>query len=187
MGLFFRNNASDYCKYKRSIDIKRIHASYNNDLLNTNTSIAIVDTHEGKPFYDKRKDIIYLDMHFFDYSRIVGAALLTGNISVMRTLGYACAADYYLCKDTIYLALHYAKMFAKEKEDIAFLLNTTEQGAYDAFFRELLFIIGHEQGHALLAYNREDRGLVLFENILGKRLKVKIALQNKSCLLTLTR
>lgn len=152
-GLLIRRGEDDKCCYNKKSYIIQLHSLFNRNTLGTKTEIEVIDSHRAYPYYDKKHDVIVFDSHFFDVLRIVTSALLCGSSEYMDVLAYACAADYFLCKDEVYIAFNYAKRFAQEKKSIEKL---TVGGTKSVFNRQLLFVLGHEQGHALLAYDKSD-------------------------------
>ena len=152
-GLFIRRGEDSKCCYNEKSNIIRLHSLFNRQPLGTKTAIEVIDSHRSYPYYDKKHDVIVFDSHFCDILRIVTAALFSGSSEYMDVLAYACAADYFLCKDEVYIAFNYANRFAREKESIEKL---TIDGTKSVFNRQLLFVLGHEQGHALLAYDKND-------------------------------
>ena len=152
-GLFIRRGDDNRCCYNKKDYIIKLHSLFNRQILGTQTAIEVIDSHRAYPYYDKKHDVIVFDSHFFDILGIVTAVLLSGKSEYMDMLAYACAADYFLCKDEVYIAFNYADRFAQEKESIEKL---TLDGTENIFNRQLLFVLGHEQGHALLAYDKND-------------------------------
>ena len=155
-GLFIRRGEDNKCCYNERDYIIQLHSLFNEQLLGTKTAIEIIDSHRAYPYYDKKHDVILFDTHFFDILRVVTAALSSDSSEYMDVLAYACAADYFLCKDEAYIAFNYADRFAQEKESIEKLISRTVDGTKNVFNRQLLFVLGHEQGHALLAYDKSD-------------------------------
>lgn len=152
-GLYIRRGEDHKCCYNEKNHIIQLHSLFNRQALGTKTAIKVIDSHRAYPYYDKGHDVIMFDSHFFDILRVVTEALFSDSSEYMDVLAYACAADYFLCKDEIYIAFNYAKRFARGKERI-------EKPSVDVprrvFNRQLLFVLGHEQGHALLAYDKND-------------------------------
>jgi len=155
-GLFIRRGEDNKCCYKEKDYIIRLHSLFNSQPLGTKTAIEVIDSHRAYPYYDKKHDVIVFDSHFFDILRIVTAVLFSGRSEYMDALAYACAADYFLCKDEIHIAFNYADCFSHEKESIEKLINRTADRTKNILNRQLLFVLSHEQGHALLAYDKKD-------------------------------
>ncbi len=155
-GHFMRRHNDEACFLNRKQRLIQLHSSFNNNLLRTNTGIIVIDSHGAYPFYDKTRDTIIMDSHFFDILKIVTAAMLDDNMECMDALADLCAADYFLCKDEIYLSLKYANSFNCKKEKIKNALKETEKEASRLLLRQQLFVLSHEQGHALLTYDKAD-------------------------------
>ena len=163
-GLFIRRGEDNKCCYNKKDDIVRLHSLFNRQLLGTKTAIKVIDSHRAYPYYDKNHDEIVFDSHFFDILRIVTAALFSGKSAYMDGLADACAADYFLCKDEVCIAFNYAKRFAQEKAAVEKLIRKTAGKTKNIFTRQLLFVLGHEQGHALLAYDKNAESFQPFRN-----------------------
>lgn len=159
------------CFYNKKGFMIHLHSIFNNSLLHTKTSISVIDSHGAYPYYDKSCDTIILDTHFFDILRIITAAILTNDTSCMDSLVDLCVADYFVCKDEIYLALEHAKMFNRKKDAVIKTLKKAEKSANDLFFRQLLFVLFHEQGHGLLNYNSADVRFAPYRYHFEKELK----------------
>ena len=161
-GLFMRRSAGNDCYFSQKDFITNVHASFNNKILGTKTSIAVIDSHRAFPYYDKNRDTIVIDTHFFDILHIVSAVMFSGNDDCMDILASKCAADYFLCKDEIYVALDYAKRFSEGKEAIEQISKKHAAKIDNVFFRQLLFVLSHEEGHALLSYDENDKRFLPF-------------------------
>ncbi|MBR3920261.1 MAG: DUF4435 domain-containing protein [Clostridia bacterium] len=101
-GVFVRRDKNENCYYMQKEYISRLHTIFNNDLLNTNTTIKIIDSHSAYPYYEKSKNEIVFDTHFLDILRVVTAIMISEDENAsIDELADACSADYFLCKDEI--------------------------------------------------------------------------------------
>ena len=155
-GLLIRRGEDNKGFHNEEEYIIRLHSLFNSQPLGTKTAIKVIDSHRAYPYYDKGHDIIVFDSHFIDILKIVTASLYSGRSEYMDALVYVCAADYFLCIDEIHIAFNYAERFAHEKESIANLITSTANRTKNILNRQLLFVLGHEQGHALLKYDKND-------------------------------
>lgn len=167
-GLFMRRNEDDLCFYSQKDNIIQLHSMFNHDFLGCKTAIEVIDSHRAYPYYDKKRDTIVFDTHFFDILVAVTAIMISGKDVAMDTLADACTADYFLCKDEIYVALDYAILFDQEKATLEKLINGTADRTRKLVNRQILFVLEHEQGHALLAYNRNDERFQPFRYFFDK-------------------
>ena len=157
MGNYVRRNSNENCYYIQKEYFAQFHKMFNNDLLNTTTTIQFIDSHKAHPYYNKDTNSIVLDTHFLDILRIVTAIMISNDgIEYMDELAYACSADYFLCKDEVYLALKYAEMFSKNKSHIEQLIKDNVEDMKALFYIQLMFVLSHEQTHALLFLNSKD-------------------------------
>lgn len=171
-GFFARRDKNNNCYYMQKEYISRLHTMFNNNLLNTSTTIKIVDSHGAYPYYEKSTNEIVFDTHFLDILRIVTAFMISedGNESIDE-LADACSADYYLCKDEIYLALKYADFFSKNKQRIEQLIGECAQDINELFNTQLMFLLSHEQVHGLLHFDKKDNRFIPFKNLFDVEFK----------------
>ena len=156
---FQRRGYDPFCFFTHKDQIIRYHELYNNGFLSTKTAINVIDSHYAYPYYDKKMDTIIFDTHFFDILRIVTAAMLIGNSDCMKALADLCTADYYLCKDEVFLAKAYSESFARKKELVIQALQASKQERIidrELRIRQLLFVLIHEQGHGLVTYGKNE-------------------------------
>ena len=167
--MFLRRNMQSY--YNVNIDgfVYYVKDYFNEKGISLDTEIRIIDSHSARPYYDNKSNTIVIDKHFFDIAFVIVNALYTENYGAMQALAYSCAADYFICKDTVYVAREYAKKFASKKTIIKEFLETGEVD-YNEFFRMLLFIICHEQGHALISQDKEYDSFQLYKELFNQEL-----------------
>lgn len=136
--------------------IPQIHNAFNRRALGTRTNLKIIDSHGAYPYYQEKQDSIIIDLHFFDILRIVSAIMATGKVHLMDYLADYCTADYFLCRDEVFLSHLYAVRFAEGKNEIKTILDENSTKLDQAFTRQSMFVLSHEQCHALLSYNLND-------------------------------
>ena len=168
-GIFVRRDTSNSCHYIKKEYISRLHTMFNNDLLNTNTTIKIIDSHRAYPHYDKNRNEIVFDTHFLDVLRVVTAIMISEDgFKYIDKLADACSADYFLCKDEIHLALKYAESFSKDKSSIEELIASQVQDMNELFHTQLMFLLSHEQVHGLLHFDRMNKQFIPFRNLFNE-------------------
>lgn len=154
-----RRGHDPFCFFIHKDQIIRYHELHNNGYLSTKTAIKVIDSHYAYPYYDKNRDTIVLDTHYFDILRIVTAAMLTGSSDCMEALADLCTADYYLCKDEVFLAETYSESFKQKKDLVIQTLRKAKRSRIidrELRIRQFLFVLIHEQGHGLLNYGRNE-------------------------------
>ena len=169
--VYARNSANSSCCFEKKKYIIDWHKNFNNNTLGAKTKIRIIDSHRAYPYYDKAQDTIVIDTHFFDHLRMVTAVLISGKPEYMDILADACAADYFLCKDEVFLALEYAKSFCARKEKLEYQIYMLSDVLNKLFCRQVLFVLGHEQGHALIDANNQDTSFSPYRIHFNRELK----------------
>lgn len=179
-GIFVRHDRYKKCYYLKKDYISRLHTMFNNDLLNTNTTIKIIDSHRAYPYYEKSSDEIVFDTHFLDILRVVTAIMIStdGHVCI-DNLADVCSADYFLSKDEIYLALKHAESFSKSKSDIEQLIRDQNQDINQLFNTQLMFLLSHEQVHGLLHFDRKDPRFLPFKKMFDEEFEQIVSISEK--------
>lgn len=151
MGEFHRKGYSISRFEMRHDKILRCHNQVNK-LFHSKTKIYIFDSHRSWTRYDKNSDTIFFDTHFFDILELVTILFISGKVELTRYIAYALISDYFICKDEIVLALHYAELFEKEKSRVYSILKDNKYVDKELLNRQLLFVLYHEQCHGMLAH-----------------------------------